>query len=272
MYGLSFFQLVDERLPPGFIPGDLLYSDTARFIFEGRDPRRRPIWLSVTRAPHPWPTWPEISGLTPQLGQMQASSRCFSGRLGITLEARPPGRPATEWSLPLPPEQAVSAARRLAEIMLLCRPTQPLIGLRPEFIFARGRRGPEGPMIVMPGAAHLIWSGASPWIDNEDHEHAAPPMFQSFYQSPSYLRGTAAAEKDDVFTFCAIVGEWITGTHLLRPDPGEGLMQHLSRIVNGSPDLSGLPDELRDVFAAGLAREPGERCEITDVVRAISKR
>src|SRR4051794_19705267 len=83
------------------------------------------------------------------------------------------------------------------------------------------------------------------------------------YVAPEQIRGDTVDGRADEYGLACLLFECLTGTVPYRAASGMGaLFAHLEDPV---PRLSerrvGLPDELDDVFARGLAKDPGERFE-----------
>jgi serine/threonine protein kinase len=106
--------------------------------------------------------------------------------------------------------------------------------------------GPDGPRVVDFGIARA-----------ED----ATTMTSGLVGTPAYLApelvaGRPAAPASDVFAWAATMVFAATGR---SPFAADGIPAVLNRIVNHQPDLSELPQALRDLIAAGLEKDPARR-------------
>jgi len=98
----------------------------------------------------------------------------------------------------------------------------------------------------------------------------ATPLTQSGYRigSPQYMApeqalGTSVQPATDVFALGALAFFAATG----RSPFGEGNdLGMLYRVINEEPDLDGCPDELRDLVARCLAKDPQQRPTPADVI------
>ena len=74
--------------------------------------------------------------------------------------------------------------------------------------------------------------------------------------SPEQYRGHDATGRSDLFCWGALVAFAATGR---SPFDGSGPDTAAMSILDGEPDLEGVPDRLRPVVASALAKEPGRR-------------
>lgn len=76
------------------------------------------------------------------------------------------------------------------------------------------------------------------------------------FMSPEQFRGREIGPASDVFCLAAVLAFAATG----RRPFGEGPIEALGyRVVNEDPDLTGVPESLLPLIAAGLAKDPGDR-------------
>jgi serine/threonine protein kinase len=77
------------------------------------------------------------------------------------------------------------------------------------------------------------------------------------YMAPEQLRGSAADEKSDQFSYCVTFWEAITGQ---RPFPGDTLPDIVAAVDSGTPrHAEGVPRRLRAILSRGLAWDPAQR-------------
>ncbi|GAA3873384.1 serine/threonine-protein kinase [Streptomyces sedi] len=76
------------------------------------------------------------------------------------------------------------------------------------------------------------------------------------YMSPEQVEGAAITPASDIFSLGCVLVMASTGA---SPFSGSSLQQVLSRVLHSEPDLSALPDRVREVVAACLVKEPARR-------------
>ncbi|GAA0715087.1 protein kinase [Dactylosporangium roseum] len=76
------------------------------------------------------------------------------------------------------------------------------------------------------------------------------------WASPEQLRAEEPTAAMDIFGWGCLVAFAATGRH---PFGGEEAAARAWKILEGEPDLSGIPDPVRDLVAAALARDPADR-------------
>jgi hypothetical protein len=76
------------------------------------------------------------------------------------------------------------------------------------------------------------------------------------YMSPEQILGKGVTGAADVFSLGAVLAYAATGE---QPFPGDSSAALLYKVVHEEPELGGLDGELRDLVAACLAKEPGDR-------------
>ncbi|MFJ3404532.1 serine/threonine-protein kinase [Promicromonospora sp. NPDC090134] len=83
------------------------------------------------------------------------------------------------------------------------------------------------------------------------------------YMSPEQVRGLDVTPASDVFALGSVLGFACTG----RSPFGGGAAEDVARrVVHDEPDLTGVPSGIRDLVGSCLAKEPGERPALSDVV------
>jgi serine/threonine protein kinase len=76
------------------------------------------------------------------------------------------------------------------------------------------------------------------------------------WASPEQLRAEEPTAAMDIFGWGCLVAFASTGRH---PYGGEEAAARAWKILEGDPDLGGIPDPVRDLVAAALSRDPGDR-------------
>lgn len=96
-----------------------------------------------------------------------------------------------------------------------------------------------------PGSTRLTRTG---WVVG------SPP-----YMSPEQVEGTTITPASDIFSLGAVLVMACTGA---SPFVGTSLQQVLHNVLISEPDLSALPDRIRAVAEACLAKDPAERPDL----------
>ncbi|MFI6967295.1 MFS transporter [Streptomyces sp. NPDC050255] len=85
------------------------------------------------------------------------------------------------------------------------------------------------------------------------------------FMSPEQVRGLTLTPASDVFCLGAVLVYAATG-RLLFGAGATGLNAHLFRVAEDAADLTGVPDSLRDLVGACLAKDPAERPTLQEIV------
>ncbi|MFF5263893.1 serine/threonine-protein kinase [Actinomadura viridis] len=83
------------------------------------------------------------------------------------------------------------------------------------------------------------------------------------YMSPEQALGKEAGPASDVFSLGAVLAYAATGT---VPFGRGALAAVVYRVVNEDPDLGGVPEELRGIVGRCLAKDPGERPDLRELL------
>ncbi|MGW0199782.1 serine/threonine-protein kinase [Nonomuraea sp. NPDC003201] len=117
--------------------------------------------------------------------------------------------------------------------------------------------GQEGPVVIDFGIARVL-----------DHSTTGPGLIGTpAYLSPEQLNGEPAGAASDVFAWAATMVYAATGHRAFSGTVTAGV---LNAIMTREPDLAGVPDRLRPLLAAGLAKDPASRPSITDLFTALT--
>ncbi|GGU93789.1 hypothetical protein GCM10010182_06840 [Actinomadura cremea] len=113
----------------------------------------------------------------------------------------------------------------------------------------------DGPRVIDFGIARALDAASA----TASHTVIGTPS----YMSPEQAGGGTVGPPGDVFSFGAVLAFAATG----RSPFGSGTAQAvLYRVVHDEPDLDGLPRPLTELVAACLAKEPGDRPTVGDVL------
>lgn len=117
---------------------------------------------------------------------------------------------------------------------------------------------PDGPKVLDFGIAHAL--------DGTQLTKTGGLVGSPGWMSPERFRGGAGPEAD-VFSWGGLVAYAVTG----RPPFGTGSAEELMfRLLSEEPDLSGVPESLREVVARALAKDPADRPSASELVRSLA--
>ncbi|WP_327086118.1 protein kinase [Nonomuraea sp. NBC_01738] len=115
--------------------------------------------------------------------------------------------------------------------------------------------GPEGPVVIDFGIARALDRATT----------RSGLMGTPSYMAPEQFNGDPASPASDVFAWAATMVYAATGRQAFH---GETLPAVMNAIMNGSPDLTGVPERLG--LAACLAKNPADRPSVAGLVAALS--
>lgn len=107
---------------------------------------------------------------------------------------------------------------------------------------------PDGPRVLDFGIAHVADGTA---VTRTGMLTGTPGWL-----SPEYYRDGIAGPPGDVFAWGALLAFAATGRHPFGTGNAEAVA---FRVLNGEPDLAGVPDELAGVVESCLAKDPAQR-------------
>ncbi|MER5420737.1 WD40 repeat domain-containing serine/threonine-protein kinase [Streptosporangium roseum] len=117
--------------------------------------------------------------------------------------------------------------------------------------------GQEGPVVIDFGIARVL----------EHSTTRSGLMGTPAYLSPEQLNGHQAGTASDVFAWAATMVYAATGHPAF---PGAIPAAVISAIVTREPDLAGVPDQLRPLLTACLAKDPAARPGVADLFTALT--
>ncbi|MEO5877988.1 MAG: serine/threonine-protein kinase, partial [Streptosporangiaceae bacterium] len=117
--------------------------------------------------------------------------------------------------------------------------------------------GPDGPRVVDFGISRALESDTL-----ESTERIGTPA----YMAPELFLSDRIGPAADIFAWAGTITYAATGAPPFGKG-GLGVVMH--RILNDEPDLSGLPDGLREIVGAALTKDPEQRPDAAAVLRAV---
>ncbi|QFG22754.1 PQQ-binding-like beta-propeller repeat protein [Actinomadura sp. WMMB 499] len=118
-------------------------------------------------------------------------------------------------------------------------------------------------VLLAPDGPRLIDFGISLATEGTRLTMTGAALGTPGFMSPEQLRGAAVGPASDVFALGAVLAYAATGDGPFGAGSAHGLNY---RVVHEPPDLTGVPSGLADVVARCLAKEPGARPALPDLV------
>ncbi len=106
--------------------------------------------------------------------------------------------------------------------------------------------GPEGPIVIDFGIAKAL--DATTMVSG--------PIGTPAYMSPEQIKGDEIGPASDLFSWA---GTMVFAATARTPFPGNGVPAVLNGILNGTPDLTGVPPHLVNPIEQCLAKDPASR-------------
>lgn len=162
-------------------------------------------------------------------------------------------RSLIETAAPLPPEQAVSLARKIADGMAYCHKNDVIHrDLKPENILITAAGQPvvmDFGLALTKGSHRVTYSNLSATMGTPD------------YMSPEQIEGQRGDQRSDIYALGTILYELLCGKVPFSGDSNMAIMaQHLNgtaqRLDRVNPSI---PSELAAIVATCLARDPAQR-------------
>ncbi|WP_449062978.1 serine/threonine-protein kinase [Planomonospora algeriensis] len=117
--------------------------------------------------------------------------------------------------------------------------------------------GPEGPVVIDFGIARILEAGVT----------SSALVGSPGYMAPEQLSDQPAGPPSDMFAWAATMVYAATGHPAFT---GQHPAAVMNAVLNGEPDLNGVPEGLRPLLAACLAKNPGARPTAARVLAALT--
>ncbi len=170
---------------------------------------------------------------------------------------------------PLPPDEALSIARQLAEAIeyahergVMHRDLKPAnVKLRPDGTVKVLDFGLARALDQEATATNSNLSRSSPTL-TQRMTHAGVILGSAAYMAPEQARGRQVDRRADIWAFGAVLFEMLTAR---RPFAGETISETLASVMRDEPDWSALPPglspRLRRLLERCLAKDPRQRLQ-----------
>jgi serine/threonine protein kinase len=123
-------------------------------------------------------------------------------------------------------------------------------------------------VLLAADGPHVIDFGISRALDGTSVTATGVVVGTPGYMSPEQAEGGLPGPACDVFSLGCVLAYAATGS---APFGGGSAASILYRVVTGQPDLTGVPDGLRRVIVACLAKDPAERPGLAAVATMIAQ-
>jgi serine/threonine protein kinase len=173
-------------------------------------------------------------------------------------------RTLIETSAPLPPEQAVSLIRKIADGMAYCHANEVIHrDLKPENILITTNGQPvimDFGLALTKGSHRVTYSNLSATMGTPD------------YMAPEQIEGQRGDQRTDLYALGTILFELLAGKAPFTGDTNMAVMaQHLNNLAPRLDHLNpSIPPQLAAIVATCLARNPADRyADMTALVQAL---
>jgi serine/threonine-protein kinase len=173
-------------------------------------------------------------------------------------------RTLIETSAPLPPEQAISLIRKIADGMAYCHKNEVIHrDLKPENVLITSNGQPvimDFGLALTKGSHRVTYSNLSATMGTPD------------YMAPEQIEGQRGDQRTDLYALGTILYELLTGK---APFTGDTTMAVMAQHLNGAaPRLDqvnpSIPPQLAAIVATCLARNPDDRyADMTALIQAL---
>ncbi|WP_051061813.1 serine/threonine-protein kinase [Nocardiopsis chromatogenes] len=117
-------------------------------------------------------------------------------------------------------------------------------------------------VLLAQGGARVIDFGVAQ-VPLADGARTATAIGTPAYMAPEQISGTGVGPSADVFAWGAVTAFAATGR---PPFAGETVPEVLHRVLHGVPDVEGVPERLRPMVVAALAKDPARRPRTEDLL------
>ncbi|MFD0902752.1 serine/threonine-protein kinase [Actinomadura sediminis] len=118
-------------------------------------------------------------------------------------------------------------------------------------------------VILADDGPRIIDFGISRALDATSHTRSQAVVGTPSFMSPEQARGREIGPASDVFSLACVLAFAATGRSPFGTGPAEAVVY---RIVHDEPDLAGLPGHLVGLVRRCLAKDPGARPDLADVL------
>ncbi|MEW2371372.1 WD40 repeat domain-containing serine/threonine protein kinase [Streptomyces sp. NPDC006656] len=118
-------------------------------------------------------------------------------------------------------------------------------------------------VILAADGPRVIDFGITRALDATSHTRSRAVVGTPSFMSPEQARGREIGPPSDVFSLGLVLAFAATGRSPFGTGQAEAVVY---RIAHDEPDLSGLPDGLADLVKRCLAKDPGDRPRVTDIL------
>jgi Protein kinase domain len=123
-------------------------------------------------------------------------------------------------------------------------------------------------VLLAADGPHVIDFGISRAFDGTQLTAVGMVVGTPGYMSPEQAEGTLVGPASDVFSLGCVLAFAASGN---APFGGGSAASVLYRVVTGQPDLTAVPEKLRQVISACLAKDPAQRLELTALGAMITR-
>ncbi|MDA2812448.1 protein kinase [Nocardiopsis sp. RSe5-2] len=117
-------------------------------------------------------------------------------------------------------------------------------------------------VLLAQGGARVIDFGVAQ-VPLADGARTATAIGTPAFMAPEQISGTGVGPSADVFAWGAVTAFAATGR---LPFAGNTVPEVLHRVLHGVPDVEGVPERLRPMVVAALAKEPERRPQTEDLL------
>lgn len=117
-------------------------------------------------------------------------------------------------------------------------------------------------VLLAQGGARVIDFGVAQ-VPLADGARTATAIGTPAFMAPEQISGTGVGPSADVFAWGAVTAFAATGK---LPFAGQTVPEVLHRVLHGVPDVEGVPERLRPLVVAALAKEPERRPQTEDLL------
>ncbi|RKS09312.1 serine/threonine protein kinase [Nocardiopsis sp. Huas11] len=121
-------------------------------------------------------------------------------------------------------------------------------------------------VLLTQDGPRLIDFGIARALDSTSHTHSSTVLGTAAFMSPEQARAQQVGPASDVFSLGCVLAFAATG----RSPFGQGPIHAvIFRVVHEEPDLDGISTPLRDLIGACLAKDPGARPGLDEILTAL---